>query len=355
MTTIRLKLDRISSATRNAKLPREVLVSPDVIAREGYIVAVRVLTDKVEYNVVEDVSGRQIVLRAGDVVAGVLGRRRALKGYAGDVPPSINAGDTLQILNMGGIVGRCTARVPELGPPFDAEVIGAVLRVPHAGDRVGRPAHIGEGAIPAAPALGANTPPVVYVAGTAMNSGKTVVAIQIVRHLTKKGVKVGACKLTGVSLRRDALGMEDAGAICAFTFNDAGVATTHDHVAVDVAKGVLNHIAGFAPDVIVAELGDGILGEYGVADILSDKELAGAGAAFVVCAPDQVAAWGARELFRDRFRLPITVMSGPVTDSGVGRDYITASLGVPAVNARQDAAVLADTVLESVEEKRGVA
>ena len=32
-------------------------------------------------------------------------------------------------------------------------------------------------------------------------------------------------------------------------------------------------LAGTKPDVIVAELGDGILGEYGVQDILRDAEL----------------------------------------------------------------------------------
>ncbi|MCZ7586149.1 MAG: hypothetical protein M5R36_24070 [Deltaproteobacteria bacterium] len=346
MESFRLKLDRITSATRNAALSRDVLISPQIRATEGYVVAARVLSDKVTYNEIEDVSGRLIRLRAGDVLAGVLGRRRALKGYAGEVPESISVGDTLQLLNMGGIIGRCTSYVDELGLPFDVEILGAVLRIPAAGDRVGEPADILHGAIPQAEELRPNLPPVVYVAGTAMNSGKTVACVQIVRHLSKAGLKVAACKLTGVSLRRDALGMLDAGATHAFTFNDAGVATTHDHCAVSVARGIMNHLAGTNADVVVAELGDGILGEYGVADILEDPGLAAAGKAFVVCAPDQVAAWGAHELFETRFKLPITVMSGPVTDSGVGRDFIQQTLGVPAHNARHDADSLARAVME---------
>ncbi len=354
MTIIRLKLDRIASSTRNAKLAREVLVGPRIVAEEGYVLAVRVLTDKVTYNQIEDVSGRLIDVRLGDVVAGVLGRRRALKGYAGDVPAEIRAGDTLQLLNMGGIIGRCTASVPELGPPFDVEVIGAVQNIPHAGDRVGEPAHIRSGAIPGASRLGP-IPPVVYVAGTSMNAGKTVAAIEIVRRLARRGLRVAATKLTGVSLRRDTLGMIDAGAFTAVTFNDAGVATTHDAVATDVAKGLFNHLAPQGADVIVAELGDGILGEYGVADILGDPELAAAGTAFVVCAPDQVAAWGAWQLFKERFHLPITVMAGPVTDSGVGRDFIAAQLGIPAHNARHDAEGLVEVVYQRIVEKRGAA
>ena len=49
-------------------------------------------------------------------------------------------------------------------------------------------------------------------------------------------------------------------------------------MTVPVAKGIFNRLAADGqPDVIVAELGDGILGEYGVQDILRDAELAGAG------------------------------------------------------------------------------
>ena len=40
-------------------------------------------------------------------------------------------------------------------------------------------------------------------------------------------------------------------------------------MTVPLAKGLLNRLADSKPDVVVAELGDGILGEYGVQDILS--------------------------------------------------------------------------------------
>ena len=75
--------------------------------------------------------------------------------------------------------------------------------------------------------------------------------------------------------------------------------------------------------MIVAELGDGILGEYGVQDILRDAELMGVGAAYVMAAPDPVGCWGAAELMRREFDLPITAITGPATDNEVGQDYIT--------------------------------
>jgi len=347
VVTTRVRLDRIASSTKNAHLATDVIVGDQITAAEGYVLAVRILEDKSTYNTVEDLSGRMVSLRKGDVLAGVLGARRALRGYAGEVPSSVSVGDTINVLNLGGILGKCTSANAEIGPPFKAEVLGAILAFPELGDRVGRPAHIKDGAVPTAEVL-TSTVPVVYVAGTCMNAGKTVAATELVRGLAKAGLKVAASKLTGVSLMRDSLSMRDAGAMTALTFNDAGAASTHAGMTVPVAKGIFNRLAKDAPDVIVAELGDGILGEYGVQDILSDPELAAVGAAFVMAAPDPVGCWGSVELMRERFGLPVTVLTGPATDNEVGNDYIKASLGVPAFNARKQAEGLVGVALEAV-------
>jgi hypothetical protein len=349
--TTRIRLDRISSSTRNAHLSPEVIVGDDIIAEEGYLLAVRILKDKPTYNTVEDVSGRMISLRAGDVLAGTLGHRRALRGYAGVVPEQLAVGDTIDVLNLGGILGRCTSGNPDIGPPFQAEVLGAILSFPELGDRIGRPAHIRDHAVPAAERLESRVP-VVYVAGTCMNSGKTVAATELVLGLTRAGMRVAAAKLTGVSLMRDALSMLDAGAVAALTFNDTGIATTRAGLTVPAAKGVFNRLAGLRPDVIVAELGDGILGEYGVQDILRDPDLTAVGAAYVMAAPDPVGCWGAVTLMHDRFNLPVSVITGPATDNEVGRDYVTAELGLPAHNALRDADGLVAVVRAAIERRQ---
>lgn len=351
VVTTRVRLDRISSSTRNAALAPEVIVGDEIIAAEGYVLAVRILEDKSTYNTIEDTTGRMLALRAGDVLAGVLGTRRALRGYAGVVPTRITAGDTIDVLNLGGILGRCTSVNPDIGSPFQAEVLGAVLAFPELGDRVGRPAHIKDRAVPPSDTLDARVP-VVYVAGTCMNAGKTVAATELVRGLARSGLRVVAAKLTGVSLMRDALSMLDAGAVAALTFNDVGIASTHPGITVSTAKGIFNRLAVSKPDVVIAELGDGILGEYGVQDILHDAELTRVGAAYIMAAPDPVACWGAVELMRREFGLPITAITGPATDNEVGLVYITSGLGLPAHNARRDAAGLLGVVVKSLEEWR---
>lgn len=330
---MKVTLDKIASSTRNARVPREVLLSPEVPASDGTVVAVRVHGQKTTYNTLEDCHGRMIALNDGDIVAGVLGSRRALRGYAGVVPESVKAGDMLDILNLGGVIGRCTSVNLELGKPLKAEVLGAVLSFPHLGERVGVPASIKTAAVPWAKTLDKSAP-VVYVSGTCMNAGKTFACGEIIRWLDKKGYRVAAAKLTGVSLLRDTLSMMDRGAFHALSFNDAGVVSTSDAVSVPVAKGLLNALNKEEPDCLVVELGDGILGEYGVQAILDDAELMGAASLHVLCANDPVAAWGAVELFKNRFKREVGVISGPATDNAVGKEFIEAKIGVRALNAR---------------------
>lgn len=348
MVTSKLHLDRIASSTKNARLGPDVLIGKEIVCEEGRILAVRITSDKAVYNQVEDPTGRLIRLRSGDVLAGVLGARRALRGYEGEVPPALAPGDTIEVLNLGGVLGRCTAGNPDLGAPFSAEVLGAVLTFPRTGDRVGRPASIREGAIQTATQLHPGAP-IVAVIGTCMDAGKTVAAAEVIRGLFRAGMKVAGVKLTGVALRRDSLAMVDAGAATALTFTDAGVVSTDDAAALPTAFGLLNELYRSArPDVVVAEFGDGILGEYGVARLLENADLIARIGAIVCCAPDQVGAWGAVEILRTTFGLTPTVISGPATDNEVGCRFIRDRLGLPAANARRGDGALAGIVREAL-------
>jgi len=330
---MKVTLDKIASTTRNARIPREVLLSPDIQAKEGMVLAVRVHGTKTVYNSLEDVHGRMIDLNDGDVIAAVLGTRRALRGYAGHVPESIKVGDRLDILNLGGVIGRCTSVNLDIGKPLQAEVLGQILSFPHLGERLGVPASIRTGAVAWSDKLEPSAP-IIYVAGTCMNAGKTFACGEIIRYLARKGLRVGAAKLTGVSLLRDTMSMVDRGAIKGMSFTDAGVVSTTGAVSVPVAKGLINALNKEEPDCLVIELGDGILGEYGVQEILHDDELMGAASVHVMCANDPVSAWGAVELFKNRFKREVHVISGPATDNAVGKEFIEGQIGVKAINAR---------------------
>ena len=53
---------------------------------------------------------------------------------------------------------------------------------------------------------------IVALAGTCMEAGKTAAAAAIISRMRHRGLLIDAFKATGVSLRRDILAFEDAGA-----------------------------------------------------------------------------------------------------------------------------------------------
>jgi hypothetical protein len=191
--------------------------------------------------------------------------------------------------------------------------------------------------------------PLVVVSGTAMDTGKTLAASRIVQGLAEKGLDVAACKLTGASLMRDVQKMREHGAMAAATFTDAGVVCSTERDMAPVAKGVLQHLNDERPDVIVVEMGDGFVGYYGVDDLLSDREIQRFTKAHVVAATDLAGAWAAEQTFTQRYRAPITAITGPVTDNNVGRRYIENRLGVTAINARQSPNRLTEHVQQAIE------
>lgn len=340
-----LFLDRIASATCNIDLHRQVRVQSGIIAKEGYIIAGRVIGEKNTYNRLENCDGRMVPLHQGDIIAGVLGHRNALRGYCGTVPNQIVVGDRLHILNLGGVIGHCNSWNADVGPPFEVEILGAILIFPELASRVGVPAHIGMH-VQKATCSFAKTPkvPIVFVAGTCMHAGKTMAACQIIRHLTLNGLRVGACKLTGVSLLRDVLNMRDYGAKCTASFMDAGIVTTHPDSVVDAAYTVIGTLATQAIDVIIAELGDGIMGLYGVECILQDSLLMERCRTFVLCANDPVGAWGGVERLKTCYDVRTDIITGPTTDNEAGVNFIENTLGVVAVNARKTPSLLGQAI-----------
>ena len=331
----RLSLDKIASVTARLKLDRSAIVSDDIPAVAGTVVAARVLSRKERYNQLEDCTGRLAPLFPGDIIAGALGHRDALYGYSGRVPASVDVGDELQLLNMGGVIGAGAESVPGVGEPFRLQVLGSVMTFPHVGTRRGAPANIASAALPNAD-LPSSLPPVIALVGTCMDAGKTTAAGAILGALRRAGLRVAAGKLTGVSLRRDVHWMLDHGAMRAALFTDFGVVTTDRATALPAARSLLAHLAEVSPDAIVLEMGDGLLGTYGVDALLSDGPFRAAISMTVLCAQDPVGALGAVDLMRHRFDLRTDLICGRVTDSPVGQRFCRDTLGVPAWNALRD-------------------
>ena len=255
--------------------------------------------------------------------------RKALFGYSGHVPSALKPGDIIQMLNIGGVLGICDSANPDKGKPFDCRVLGVVLHFPVSGR-----AHRRAGArrLPAARLrtrkLDTRGVPVVALAGTCMEAGKTAAACAIISRMRHRGLTIDAFKATGVSLRRDILAMEDAGARRTMIFTDLGVVTTTRANGPALTRTMLTELAAGKPDVIVFELGDGLLGTYGVDAILECADIRRALTGVVLSANDPVAAWGGVKLLRERFGIEPCVVTGPSTDNQVGVEIIEQQMEV---------------------------
>lgn len=322
---MKIDVPNFASATAPLGLSGPIEVQRQASTEVGQVVVVRALTENPFYPDLELASGERVVIRKGDVIAGVLGSRQALRGFVGYAPYRVAAGDRLHLLNLGGVIGRYVSGHKDLGDPVQVEVLGVSRKT------------LREVALPAVDVL-AQAKPIILVAGSCMNVGKTATTEEIIKGLSRQGLKVGAAKITGVGCLKDTIRMRNAGAARTYSFLDCGVPSTVD--AVDVAGIARSIVAQLSDvDVIVMELGDGIIGHYNVEGFFDDRPLMSHIDAVVFCASDLTAAWGGKEILAQR-GVPITVVCGPATDTEAGVTYLEKAIGLPAANALTDPAKL---------------
>lgn len=325
-----IEIDKIGSATSPLNLGRSIkMIGESGLPVAGDVVAVRALSESVTYGNLELPTGRLAKINRNDILLGVLGKRRALKGFVGNVPESISAGDRLHLLNMGGVIGLCTGHHSSLSDAIEVEVVGLAC------GEVGNVLNISDDALPPSDVLSPSAP-IVMIAGTCMNSGKTVAATEIIRQAASSGLRVAGAKLSGIACLRDTLNMQDHGAVATASFLDCGLPSTVDRGDLSpIAKGILNHLNSFDPDLIVVELGDGIVGGYAVDSVLTDEQVKAAISSLVFCASDYVGVIGGIGVLK-KFDLDIDVIAGSVTDSQMGEDFVRENFGLEAGNARRD-------------------
>ncbi|HKX83302.1 MAG TPA: hypothetical protein VJL58_03690 [Pyrinomonadaceae bacterium] len=332
-------MDKFGSALARLELARKVRIANSTGSpKAGDVVVARALSESVTYGNLELPSGRLAKINRNDVIAGVFGKRRALKGFVGDVPASVKAGDRLHLLNMGGLIGECKGHHSSFSDAIEVEVLGIVM------DDAGDIVNIGTGALQPASFL-LESAPIVVVAGSCMNSGKTVAATEIIKQASHAGLRVAGAKMSGVAALRDTFNMEDHGAFETASFIDCGLPSTVEvEDLAPVAKAILNHLNEQKPELIVVELGDGIVGGYSVESLLKDSDIRKATTSFVFCASDYVGVIGGDFVLR-RHGIEIDVVAGSVTDSQMGEDYIQEHIGIRAGNARRDGKRLFDLIM----------
>lgn len=320
---MKIKFDKIPSLLRNVPLSNESEIQSSVNSKEGLVIAVQALNSDAKNNILETTNGRLGKLITGDIVPAVLGKRRALKEYAGDIPSTLTMGDELYWLCESGLVGEINGINERWGVPMKVNVLGALVKN-------GKALNIKDFAIPWKKDVDTSAP-IIAVLATCMDSGKTTLICKLADYFNNDGITVAGAKLTGVAFMQDLFKMKDAGIGTVMDFVDAGLPSTCGAAedAIVAACGVVSEINKTHPDLILAEFGDGIIGEYNVASILTHPSVKKHIIMTIVAANDLVSAWGAK-LKMEELGLPVDVFTGPVVNSQTGVDFIEKNFGIPA-------------------------
>jgi len=338
--TLRIRPDKIASVCAPFSFGPYLNVRPAPDCTEGSAIVGRVLTSRTTYGDLELTTGRASKLVPGDIIVGVLGNRAALKGFSGRVPHTLASGDEIDLLNTGGVLGKSDGTMVGLGDPIRIEVLGTPLLN-------GEPAKLTEFALRGGE-LPKIVPPTIAVVGTCMNSGKSTAAAVAIRHLWTIGKRIHAGKATGVAAIRDPLAFRDHGAALTLSFLDCGVPSTAYRTDVPaLTRTLIHHLAEDDPDAIVLELGDGLMGAYGVDEILADAALAACFRGAIIAANDVVGAVAAVRTLGE-LGIPVIGVTGPATDNVAGVAKLD-SLGIPAANIMREPQVLCDLVSQAVE------
>jgi hypothetical protein len=335
----------VASCTRGApSLPGE-LIALEGVGTPGDVVLACVASIGA-YPRVENLFGRDVQLRPGGIVAGVLGDRYSSTSIYGGVPDGrldVHEGVAADLLAVGGIVGVAASSPARLGTPTRLELLGLAAdpATPDVPVRL----------VPRLADTCADTP-VVFVGGTAAEVGKTTFSSALVHRLAAwHGVRVGVTKLAGTGRLRDLLTLADAGAHCRADFVDAGLGTTYgrpDDVVAAAARYLTARLTDEGAELIVAELG-GDLWAAGIPAILRDPSLRAVARLLVVVPSDTMASLGADTWLRESGIDIPTVHAVPHRNVMAARDRLSRGLGVQPVDPHvpDDLEALCDRLLDT--------
>ncbi|KAJ5547992.1 hypothetical protein N7513_005226 [Penicillium frequentans] len=318
--TTDFEVSRIPSVLFNLSLPSTVNITSNIVPAEGAVILVQAVSVIGRANILEDSTGHVEPITKGEVLPVALGKRRALRKRSGDVPTNLVIGDTIYLLSKSGVVGTSLGFYDENERPVELKVLGAVVLA-------GKQVNMKDSAVPRRQKLEYSAP-IVGVIGTCMDVGKTTMICKLISELRKKDMRIAAVKLTGVASLRDLLKMDGAGADPVMGFMDGGLPSTCGDISevVEVALGVLHKVNQAQPDLIVAEFGDGLLGDYGVEQLMRCPDIRQNTIAFILSAGDLVSVYGARELMK-LYGAEISLSTGPAVNNLTAASYVEEHIG----------------------------
>jgi hypothetical protein len=307
-------------------------------AREGDVCLFKLRSTAAPITV-EAASGRFMTLVPGDVFLATPGYRESTRWVVGEVPDrGLVPRREYWVLADSGVIGRLIGDSPRDKAHLErVTYLGAVC------DKRGAAINIRQFAAKTnvrAPDRGA---PVFLVVGTSSHVGKTTAAMAVLQALRDNGHgNLVALKATGTSSLDELASYRDYGAAQVFDCVDFGLPTTYPsgrdgmHRFFDQA---LRTCLSMRSDAVVIECGGDLFGAN-VPVFLECLKERRSDLKVILAAPDAAAALGAKAVLNE-MGLPITVITGPCTDTPTLQKRTEAVCGIPAVNMADEVGIAA--------------
>ncbi|MEM7002990.1 MAG: molybdopterin-guanine dinucleotide biosynthesis protein MobB [Pseudomonadota bacterium] len=270
--------------------------------------------------------GRRSQLFVGDELVLAYGNRYAPDQFEAEVPADLSA---CHLVAAGGIAAQAISKNSKLKWPTQIQPTGYLLNAN------GRPMNLRDYACTGAPTANLKastvTKPIVCVAGTSMNAGKTTVMASLTKGLSQAGLGVAALKVTGTGAGNDMWAYADAGACLTLDFTDAGHASTYQlsNQQIEQCLNSLVHEAQQDPrvDVILVEIADGLLHHETLA-LMNTASYRALAPQLIFAAGEAMGALAGQQLLADH-RIEVRAISGVLSASELALNEAAAATGLP--------------------------
>src|SRR5918997_5593078 len=242
---------KVAYSVRRVDLSGRLGLVAGVAPTHGDLVLARVV-EIGQHVKLELTTSRRAALYLGDEIVVGMGARYAPDQFETTLPTDLQPCD---LVAAGGVAAAVRSKHSGMKDPTRLEPQGLLASAD------GRVLNVADGALPPIePAL--RRVPTVLVAGTGMNAGKTTSMAALVHGLTRAGLRVGACQLTGTGAGGDRHSYADAGAAEVPDFTDLGLISTCGvplNCLVCTSVAMHAHLVARGVDAVVMEIADGLL------------------------------------------------------------------------------------------------
>lgn len=338
-----------SFVTRNADLSdAKTLITGDITPKAGDLVIAEV-TRLRQHCRIEQPDGRRSRMFVKDKIIVCYGNRYAPDQFESVVPDDLSA---CHLVAGGGIASKMRYKSPSVKPATEIQPLGLL------GDSYGKVLNLSgySNIREVKPETSKLNIPVIVVAGSSMNSGKTTCVASLIKGLQGDGYMVAASKVTGTGSGGDLWHFLDAGAESAIDFTDAGYASTYkleDTELERVFSDSISYLKSQTPDVIVVEIADGIL-QNETRNLLSSSLVQSMTTAMIFTAGDSCSALFGSKWLTD-LKYNVVGISGVVSSNPLATQEVQNSTDIPVISKKQMTSVgFGHGIYESVLSKNAI-